>query len=98
MERDRILGILREHAPELRAAGLVHLRLFGSVARGDNTVASDVDILFDHDEASGRDILHAFGFEDRISEIIGAKAHLTAEIYLKPRIRERILREVVSVF
>jgi hypothetical protein len=33
MERDFVLGKLREHAPELKAAGIVHLRLHGSVAR-----------------------------------------------------------------
>ena len=98
MERERILGILCEHAPELRAAGLVHLRLFGSVARGDTTAASDVDLPFDNDESLGGDILRAYDFEDRVSELIGTKAHLSSEKYLKPRIRERILREVVSVF
>jgi len=38
MDRDRILAILRSHAPELQAAGLTHLRLFGSVARGEATL------------------------------------------------------------
>jgi predicted nucleotidyltransferase len=33
-ERERVLRILHEEAPELRARGVTHLSLFGSVARG----------------------------------------------------------------
>ena len=44
MDRNRILAILRSHAPELQAAGLAHLRLFGSVARGDATPQSDIGL------------------------------------------------------
>jgi predicted nucleotidyltransferase len=47
MDKDRILAILRQHAPELKAAGLLHLRVFGSVARGEASPHShsDVDLL-----------------------------------------------------
>ncbi len=51
MDRDRILLILREHAPELKAAGLVHLRVFGSVARGEASPQSDVDLMADFDKS-----------------------------------------------
>ena len=44
MDTDRILAILRSHATELQAAGLAHLRLFGSVARGEAREGSDVDL------------------------------------------------------
>jgi predicted nucleotidyltransferase len=35
MEKDRVIVILLEHAPELKDAGVMHLRVFGSVAQGD---------------------------------------------------------------
>ena len=47
MTRDRALTILREHEAELRAKGVAHLRLFGSVARDEATELSDVDVLVD---------------------------------------------------
>jgi predicted nucleotidyltransferase len=34
MDRDRAIAKLRKHEPELKAAGIVHLRLHGSLARG----------------------------------------------------------------
>ena len=51
MDKDRIILILREHAPELKAAGLVHLRVFGSVARGEASPQSDVDLMADFDKS-----------------------------------------------
>ncbi len=34
MNRDQVIAKLREHEPELKAAGIVRLAVFGSVARG----------------------------------------------------------------
>ena len=98
MERDRILGILRAHAPELQAAGLLHLRLFGSMARGDNTPESDVDLLFDYDEANSLNLLSAYGLEDRVSQILGARAHLSSSKHLRANFRERGLQEAVRAY
>ena len=41
MDKGSILEVLRTHEPELKAAGVVHLRLFGSVARGESSVHSE---------------------------------------------------------
>ena len=98
MDRESILATLRAHEPELKAAGLLHLRLFGSVARGDNTPGSDVDLLFDYDESDSWNALGAYGFEDRVSEILGAKAHLSAATMIRPRIRENAFKEAVDVY
>lgn len=40
-----MIAALRAHEVELRAAGIRHLSLFGSVARGDAGAGSDVDLL-----------------------------------------------------
>lgn len=98
MNKERILSILREHEPELKAAGLIHLRLFGSVARGEDTSASDVDLLFDYDESEPRKLLGAYGFQDSVAEMLGARVHLNSAKHMKPQIRERVLREAVVAF
>lgn len=42
--RSELLAVLRAHEAELRARGVETLTLFGSMARGDATGASDVDL------------------------------------------------------
>jgi len=45
MDREHVIAILRRHEPQLKAAGVVHLSLFGSTARGDRRADSDIDLL-----------------------------------------------------
>ena len=45
MNRDQVIATLREHEPELKAAGVAHLALHGSYVRGAAvTGVSDVDV------------------------------------------------------
>ena len=48
-DRDHILAMLRAHERELKNAGIVRLRLFGSVARGE--AGNDVDLVAEFDRA-----------------------------------------------
>jgi predicted nucleotidyltransferase len=49
MDRDTAINRLRAHGGELRRLGGQHLYLFGSTARGEARVNSDVDLFFDHE-------------------------------------------------
>ena len=45
MDKSTVIARLREHEPELKAAGIIHLGLHGSVVRGNVTSCSDVDLI-----------------------------------------------------
>lgn len=47
MKREQAIAALRSLEPSLRAQGLAHVYLFGSVARDDAGPDSDVDVAFD---------------------------------------------------
>lgn len=47
MNRNDVLNRLRENEPALRARGVTHAALFGSVARGEERPDSDIDIFVD---------------------------------------------------
>jgi predicted nucleotidyltransferase len=52
---ERTIATLRAHEDELRRAGIRHLSVFGSVARGDAEAASDVDLAAEFDPAARMD-------------------------------------------
>ncbi len=95
MDKERILATLREHEAELKAAGILHLRLFGSVARGEAGPRSDVDLLFECEASS---LFRIYGSQDEFTAMLGAKVHLSSEKYLRPEFREHVLAETVDVF
>jgi predicted nucleotidyltransferase len=93
MDKDRILATLRQHEAELKAAGILHLRLFGSVARGEATPESDVDLLADLDLAGDHDLLSIVHVQNRLCDLIGAEVHLSLSNSLRASMLERIARE-----
>lgn len=98
MNRERVVEKLREHEAELKAAGLLHLRLFGSVARGEETPESDVDLLFDYDESDTWNLLGAYGCQDRVTEILGTPAHLSSAKHLRKEFAAHVHEVTLSVF
>lgn len=94
VDRDDVIARLRAHAPELRAAGILRLRLFGSVARGE--AANDVDPVADFDRPLS--LIDLVGLENRLSDLLGHKVDLAQERTLKPRVRSNVEREAVLAF
>lgn len=92
----RHLDKLRQLLPELIARFHVHsLGVFGSYVRHEEKPGSDLDILVSFDEVPG--LLAFLALENHLTDLLGVKVDLVMEDALKPRIGERILREVVSV-
>ena len=90
---EHVIATLRAHEAELRRAGIRHLSLFGSVARGDATVDSDVDIAAEFDPAARMDLFRLTALERRITEILGRRVDLLPEPVEKPRLRANIDRD-----
>lgn len=90
----RILGILKVHKGELASQfGIRRIGLFGSYARGEQGKASDVDILVDFEDAPN--LFEFVELKDRLSALIGKDVDLVPKSGLKPRIGQRIMKEVV---
>jgi len=98
MDRERILAILRNHAPELKAAGLLHLRVFGSVARGEASSQSDVDLLADFDRSKRLTLVTMGSLESHLGDLLGAKVDLSAAEWMREPARNQALREAVLAF
>lgn len=98
MDRDYVITKLREHEPELKAAGIVHLRLHGSLARGTASAASDLDLIAEFDAAKHLSLLDMVGLENRLSDLLGAPVDLSPEHTLKQPVAERAARESLRAF
>jgi len=98
MATGRLLNLVREHRDEVQAAVERHrgvsFTVFGSAARGEDTDASDIDLLVRFaPESSLFDLLH---LSDELERILGRRVDVVSEGGLKPR-DEHIRAEAVRV-
>jgi len=86
----------REEILQLAARyGARNVRIFGSVARGEARPDSDVDVLVDLEP--GRSLLDLGGLLMDLQDLLGCRVDVVTERGLRPRIRERVLREAVPL-
>jgi hypothetical protein len=92
------LAVLRAHKAELAAIGVIHAGVFGSVARGTATADSDLDVLVVLDDLKVVTIYDYCGVRLAISDLFGGRADVVERKSLRPRLKDRILAEVVDAF
>jgi predicted nucleotidyltransferase len=93
-----VVARLREHAPELRKRGVRHLYVFGSVARGDARVDSDVDLAIDVDSTSDFSLITLGSVAADIEEWLDRGVDLGERSMLRPFLRAEFERDAVRVF
>jgi predicted nucleotidyltransferase/DNA-binding XRE family transcriptional regulator len=90
---------LRQHRAALIAAAKTHgasnLRVFGSVARGEDGPDSDVDLLVDL--APGTGLFRLATLERELREILHVDVDLSPADSLKPRVRADAEREAIPL-
>jgi predicted nucleotidyltransferase len=84
LRRNEILTLVAQY-------GAKNIRVFGSVARGESGLASDVDFLVDMEE--GRNFLDLVGFWQDLQELLGRRVDVITDGGISPYLRERIYAE-----
>ena len=98
-ERAHVLRILREHEAELRAQGVIGLRLFGSMARGEAGPNSDVDLIAEIDRSKRFSLLDLVGLQDSLSDLLDRKVDVgTTVSKMRSRMRDRFEADAIEVF
>ena len=86
MPSARLLDLVREHRHEVQAAVERHngrtFAVFGSAARGDDTDASDIDILVWL--APGSSLFDLAHLSDELEQILGRPVDVVSEAALRP--------------
>ena len=75
--------------------GAHNVRVFGSVARGEETESSDVDLLVDLDKAVG--LVALSGLERELGELLGVSVDVVPADSLKPKVRAEALAEAIPL-
>jgi len=93
MTRDDILATIRANEARLRELSVREISLFGSFAREvDVTDTSDIDILVDLGEKTFDNYMSV---KELLESLFTRKIDLVMKGALKPRLRDRILREAI---
>ncbi len=94
--RSVALPAIRDDVRRIAAAhGAGNVRVFGSVGRGEQDVASDLDLLVDM--AEGRSLFDLIALSNDLEESLGVDVDVVTEASLSPYIRDQVLDEAVAL-
>jgi hypothetical protein len=98
MKRDEIIRTLKEREADLRAHGVTHAALFGSVARDEQRPDSYTDILVDLDPAVVVTMFDYVGVKDYVASLFQGSVDVIDREALKPRLRPRADADAIYAF
>jgi len=95
-ELERVIRKLKETESLLKSKyGVERIGIFGSVVRNEQTEESDVDLLVEFRETPS--LVKYMQLKFFLEDVLGKRVDLVVEGALKPRIRDKVLEEVVYV-
>ena len=80
----------------LRRSGAANVRVFGSVARGEETPDSDVDLLVDY-PAAERGLFPLLKLAAEVEGLVGRPVDVAAVEVMAEPVRERALAEAIPL-
>ena len=96
MNRATVLAVLHEQQAILAERfGARQLALFGSAARDELRLDSDVDVLVDFEGPTTFDAY--FGVKDHLEQLLGRPVDLVTHKGLKPRARQHVEQDLIRV-
>lgn len=92
--RQEILHLLEANREKIRSFGVKEIGVFGSVARGEQTEKSDVDVLVELEKETFNAYMSLLFF---LEDLFETKVDLVMKDVIKPIIKDRILSETIYV-
>jgi len=88
IDKDKIRAIAERY-------GARNIRVFGSVARGEDRPDSDLDLLIDLEE--GRSLLDLIAIQQDLEDLLERKVDVVTEPELSPYFRDDVLKEAIPL-
>ncbi len=75
--------------------GVANVRVFGSVARGEEAAESDVDLLVDLSDGAG--LFAIARLQRELEELLGARVEIVPASDLEPEVSINVARDLVAL-
>lgn len=98
MNRADAINRLQEHAKALKAMGATSLYMFGSIARGESTPRSDLDLFVDYDPNGRFNAFDLVGIKLFLQDMLDMPVDVTTRDGLHPMLKSNIERDAIRVF
>ena len=98
MNRGDIIARLKAHEAALKARGVAHAALFGSVARGEERGDSDIDIMIELDPAARVTMFDYVDIKEYIGGLFQGPVDVVNRDGLKPFVRPRAAADAIYAF
>ncbi len=96
--KNEIIKLLRAHMRDLRARGVSHVYLFGSLARDEQTPDSDIDIAIRIEPGHRIGLAALARLQRELSDMLGRKADITILPARKEWLRRALEHEAIRAF
>ena len=98
MKRQEALELLESVAGSAKGMGATAMYLYGSTARDDGQLDSDLDIFIDYDPSGKFNAFDLIGIKFLLEDQVRIPVDLSTRDGLHPRLRERIEQSAIRVF
>lgn len=95
---EQLLETLKSHEADLRELGVTRIGVFGSVARGEASENSDIDLFAELDREKKIGLIAYAGIVDHLKEMLGRSVDLVQCPAKKAHMREAIEKEGMIAF
>jgi hypothetical protein len=98
MRRDEVIKRLKDNEQAIRTFGVKHLHLYGSCARNEAGLESDVDLFFDRDYSIPIGLFELIGLKEYLEGLLGEEVDVGTRTGLHPVLRSEIEHSAIKVF
>jgi uncharacterized protein len=98
MNTQEALATLRRYESALRARGIRHAAVFGSIARGENRPDSDLDIVIEVDPEARMTVFDYVGLKEYIAGLFDGPVDVVSRAGLKPHVRSAVTADAIYAF
>lgn len=98
MSPDAVIAILRAHEAALHGLGVARAALFGSTARGEATVGSDLDIMVELDPGARVDVYGYVGITHYIVDLFSVPVDVADRAMLIDPVRRTAEQDALYAF